>query len=310
MNKSALLGSTAIGLLLCIAPANAQMQQKGAEEKAAPSQQHEPGTSHKEQQGQSKQKAEPNSKGAQGETKQQPGKGTAQTKPSDNKGAAQKAAEPQDKASKGTAERAPAPQDKATKGAASEPNRSGNTGRVQLTEEKRTNLSQTILKDRHVNRLTDVNVSINIGTRLPRSVHLVALPAAVIEIVPEYRSYRYFVKDDQICIVDPNSYEIVEVIPASGQVATRNGPATLVLTDEERAIVLREVDRGGGSTLGLGALTEGSDVPRDVKVRAFPEAVIQKVPKLKGYSFFTAENRVAIVDRQGGKVRLVIDQHR
>jgi Protein of unknown function (DUF1236) len=325
MNKSALLGSTAIGLLLCIAPANAQMQQKSAEEKAAPSQQHEPGTSHKEQQGQSKQKAEPNSKGAQGETKEQPGKGTAQTKPSDNKGTAQKAAEPQDKASKGTAEkapepkdkstkgtaeRAPAPQDKATKGAASEPNRSGNTGRVQLTEEKRTNLSQTILKDRHVNRLTDVNVSINIGTRLPRSVHLVALPVAVIEIVPEYRSYRYFVKDDQICIVDPNSYEIVEVIPASGQVATRNGPATLVLTDEERAIVLREVDRGGGSTLGLGALTEGSDVPRDVKVRAFPEAVIQKVPKLKGYSFLTAENRVAIVDRQGGKVRLVIDQHR
>jgi hypothetical protein len=38
MNKSALLASTAIGLLLCIAPANAQMQQKGSEEKAAPQQ--------------------------------------------------------------------------------------------------------------------------------------------------------------------------------------------------------------------------------------------------------------------------------
>ena len=36
MKKSALLASTAIGLLLCIAPANAQMQQKGSEEKAAP----------------------------------------------------------------------------------------------------------------------------------------------------------------------------------------------------------------------------------------------------------------------------------
>jgi hypothetical protein len=151
-------------------------------------------------------------------------------------------------------------------------------------------LSQTILKDRNVNRLTDVNVSINIGTRLPRSVRLAALPAAVIAIVPEYRSYRYFVKDDQICIVDPHSYEIVEIIPASGQVATR--------------------ERGGGSTLGLGALTEGSDVPRDVKVRTFPESVIRKVPKLQGYGYVTAENRVAIVDRQGGKVRLVIDQHR
>jgi hypothetical protein len=326
MTKSALMASTAVGLLLCIAPANAQT--KGGDEKAAPSQQREPGAAQKEtpaQQGEPKQKAEPKSKGAQGEMKEQPGKGTAQTKPNDGKGTAEKAAEPKDKATKGTAEKspepkdkatkgtaekAPAPQDKATKGAASEPNKAGNGNRVQLTEEKRTNVSQTILKDRNVNRATNINVSINVGTRLPRTVHLVGLPASVIEIVPEYRSYSYFVKDDQICIVDPNSYEIVEVIPGSGQTATRSGPAMLVLSDEERSIVLREVDMSGGSTLGLGALNEGSDVPRDVKVRAFPETIVQKVPKLKGYSFFSAENRLAIVDQQGSKVQLVIEQRR
>jgi hypothetical protein len=324
MTKSALMASTAVGLLLCIAPANAQT--KGGDEKAAPSQQREPGAAQKEnpaQQGEPKQKAEPKSKGAQGEMKEQPGKGTAQTKPNDGKGTAEKAAEPKDKATKGTAEKSPepkdtkgtaekasAPQDKATKGAASEPNKAGNGNRVQLTDEKRTNVSQTILKDRNVNRATNITVSINVGTRLPRSVHLVGLPASVIEIVPEYRSYSYFVKDDQICIVDPSSYEIVEIIPASGQVATRSGPATLVLTDEERSIVLREVDMGGGSTLGLGALNEGSDVPRDVKVRVFPETIVQKVPKLKGYSFFTAENRLAIVDQQGSKVQLIIEQRR
>jgi hypothetical protein len=326
MTKSALMASTAVGLLLCIAPANAQT--KGGDEKAAPAQQREPGAAQKEtpaQQGEPKQKAEPKSKGAQGEMKEQPGKGTAQTKPNDGKGTAEKAAEPKDKATKGTAEKAaepkdkatkgtaekaPAPQDKTTKGAASEPNKAGNGTRVQLTEEKRTNVSQTILKDRNLNRATNITVSINVGTRLPRSVHLVGLPASVIEIVPEYRSYSYFVKDDQICIVDPSSYEIVEIIPASGQVATRSGPATLVLTDDERSILLREVDMGGGSTLGLGALNEGSDVPRDVKVRVFPETIVQKVPKLKGYSFFTTENRLAIVDQQGSKVQLVIEQRR
>ena len=339
MTKSTLMASTAIGLLLCIAPANAQTQQK--EEKAAPSQQREPGATQKEQQGEPKQKAEPKGKGnAQGDMKEQPGKGTAQTKPNEGKGTAEKAPEPKDKATKGTAEKAPepkdkaskgtaekapeskdkatkgtaekapGPQDKGTKGAASEPGKSGNASRVQLTEEKRTNLSQTILKDRNVNRVTNVNISINVGTRLPRSVHLVALPASVIEIVPEYRSYSYLVKDDQICIVDPNSYEIVEIIPASGQVATRSGPATLVLSEEEKAIILREVDMRDGSTLGLGALSEGADVPRDVKVRAFPEMIVQKVPKLKGYSFFTAENRLAIVDQQGTKVQLVLEQRR
>lgn len=321
MTKSALMASTAIGLLLCIAPASAQT--KGGEEKAAPSQQREPSAAQKEtpaQQGEPKQKAEPKSKGAQGEMKE-PGKGTAQTKPNDTKGTAEKA-EPKDKATKGTAEKAPtpqdkgkgtaekapAPQDKSPKGAASEPNKAGTGNRVQLTEEKRTNVSQTILKDRNVNRATNINVSINVGTRLPRNVHLVGLPASVIEIVPEYRSYSYFVKDDQICIVDPNSYEIVEVIPTSGQVATRSGPATLVLSDEERSIVLHEVDMSDGSTLGLGALSEGSDIPRGVKVRAFPETVVQKVPKLKGYSFFTAENRLAIVGQHGSKVQLVLER--
>ena len=47
-----------------------------------------------------------------------------------------------------------------------------------------------------------------------------------------------------------------------------------------------------------------------MKVRAFPETIVQKVPKLKGYSFFTAENRLAIVDQQGSKVQLVIEQRR
>lgn len=323
MTKSALMASTAIGLLLCVAPANAQT--KGGEEKAAPSQQRDPSAAQKEnstQQGEPKQKAEPKSKGAQGDMKEQPGKGTAQTKPNDSRGTAEKSAEPKDKATKGTAEKAPAPQDKgkgtaekapapqdkSTKGAASEPDKSGIGNQVQLTEEKRTNVSQTILKDRNVNRATNINVSINVGTRLPRSVHLAALPASVIEIVPEYRSYRYFVKDDQICIVDPNSYEIVEIIPASGQVAMRSGPAALVLTDEERSIILREVDMSGGSTLGLGAVTEGSEVPRDVKVKAFPETVVQKVPKLRGHKFFTAENRLAIVDQHGSKVQLVLER--
>jgi hypothetical protein len=312
VTKSTLMASTAIGLLLCIAPANAQTQQK--EEKAAPAQQREPSAV---QQSEPKQKAEPKSKSAAEkgpEPKDKATKGTAQKAPESKdkatKGTAEKAPEPKDKAAKGTAEKAPAPQGKGVKDAASEPGKSGNGNRVQLTEEKRTNVSQTILKDRNVNRATNVNISINVGTRVPRSIHLVALPASVIAIVPEYRRYRYFVKDDQICIVDPNSYEIVEIIPASGQVATRSGPATLVLSDEERSIILREVDMSGGSTLGLGALNEGSDVPRDVKVRVFPETIVQKVPKLKGYRFFTAENRLAIVDQHESKVRLVIEQRR
>ena len=297
------------------------------------------------QQGEKGQKSgETKGKGAaQGEMKEQPGKGTAQTAPKEGKGTAEKGAEPKDKAakgtaekgaepkdSKGTAEKAPEPKDKARKGAAEkapEPkdkatkgnaekspgpkDKAGSANRGQLTEEKRTNVGQTLAKDSSLNRATNVNISINIGTRLPQSVRLVAVPASIITIVPEYRSYRYVVVNDQICIVEPNSFEIVEVIPLSGQTASRSGPsATLVLSEEERTILLREIDMGGGSTMGLGAISEGSDVPRDIQVRAFPDAVVQKVSKVKGYKYFTADNRIAIVDPQGTKVQLVIEQRR
>ena len=326
MNKAALLASTAIGLLLSIAPVNAQMQQKGSEEKAAPQQ--GPAVGQQKEQGPAEKKAEPKGKGAaQGDMKEQPGKGTAQTAPQDGKGTSEKAAEPKDKAtkgtaeksaepkdkaSKGTAEKAPEPKDKASKGAGAEPkDKAGSANRVQLTEEKRTNVGQTLAKDTNLNRATNVNISINVGTRLPQSVRLVVLPASIISIVPEYRTYRYVVVNDQICIVEPNSYEIVEVIPVSGQSAARSGPAaTLVLSEDERAIILREIDMAGGSTMGLGAIAEGADVPRDVQVRVFPDAVVQKVAKVKGYKFFTAENRIAIVDPQGTKVQLVLEQRR
>jgi len=60
----------------------------------------------------------------------------------------------------------------------------------------------------------------------------------------------------------------------------------------------------------VGALAEGADVPRGVQLRVFPDTVVQKLPKVKGYKFFTAENRVAIADPQGAKVQLVIEQRR
>jgi hypothetical protein len=197
---------------------------------------------------------------------------------------------------------------------ASNQNKSATSGnRLQISEQQRTTIHKTILEDRGVNRVTRVDITINVGTRIPRNVRLAMLPASVISIVPEYRSYRYFVVDDQICIVEPNTYEIVELITVSENSAARTGhpdAGRLVLTDEERAILLREIDMAGDSTLGLGTLAEGADVPRDVNVRVFPATIVQKIPNLKDYKFFTAENRIAIVDPRGSKVETVVNGRR
>jgi hypothetical protein len=237
-------------------------------------------------------------------------KGTAEqgTSPKD-KGTAQKETDPKDKGTKGTAEKGTEPKDRPDKGMAEKQPKEGTGARVQISEQQRTNVHQTILRERKLNRVTQVNFSINVGTRVPRTVHLAALPAAVVSIVPEYRNYRYFVVEEQIVIVEPSTYEIVEVITTP--TTTAGAPAgRLVLTEEEKAIIVSEIEVSGDRTLGLGALVEGGEVPRGVEVRAFPDIVKQRVPKVTNHRYFTADNRIAIVDRQGGRVDLVIEARR
>ena len=355
MTRTALLTSTAVALILGLAPATAQQkeeksapsqmqQERSQQDKGAAQSQESQGKASKEsaeRKAEPKEKAgrdsaqknkEPQDKSTKGtaersESKDKASKGTAEksTEPKDKatKGTAEKSPEPKDKTTKGTAEKSPEPTDKATKGTAGRDapggdkaagtERSGSAQRVQITEEKRTNIHQTILKERNVNRVTNVNFSINIGTRVPRSVRLEVLPASVITIVPEYRSYRYFVVDDQICIVEPSTYEIVEVIRVSDRTAARDnrgGSARLVLTEEEKAILLREVDLRGSSTLALGALTEGAEIPRDVSLQTFSATVVEKVPKVRDYKYVAVENRLAIVDPRGSKVELVVEGRR
>src|SRR5215471_705562 len=240
---------------------------------------------------------------AQTERREQGTKGSAQTEPREqgNKGSAQ--TERREQGTKGSARTQPT--DQTAKG--------GSKERVQLSEQQRTNFHEAILKERNVNRIDHVNFSINVGTRVPRSVHLAPLPAAVFSIVPQFRSYRYFVANDEICIVEPDSYEIVDVIPAGTQTVRGREPsgmAHLTLTQEEKRIILDNVNMRGESTMALGSFSEGSPVPREARLENFPQAVVQQVPKVRGHQYFAAEDRVAITDPQGTKIQLVIDAKR
>jgi Protein of unknown function (DUF1236) len=291
---------------------------KGAErsqpnERSQPKEQGTKGSAQTEQRTKGSNRTEPSEQGTKGAQTQprENRKGTAQTEPKEQgtkqgtKGSAQ--TEPREQGTKGSARTQPT--DQTAKGSS----REGSAGRVQLSEQQRTNVHETILKERNVNRIDHVNFSINVGTRVPRSVRLVALPAAVFTLVPQYRSYRYFVANDEICIVDPNTYEIVDVVTTGTQTARGQEPrgmARLTLTQDEKRIILDNVDMRGDSTLALGSLSEGSPVPRGARLESFPEAVVQQVPKVRDYKYFTAEDRVAIADPEGTKVQLVIDAKR
>ncbi|KMO33038.1 hypothetical protein VQ03_25650, partial [Methylobacterium tarhaniae] len=81
-----------------------------------------------------------------------------------------------------------------------------------LDTSQRTEFRQTIVRS-GVRPVTNVNFSLNVGTAVPRSVTLHALPPAILTLVPAYRGFRYVLVQDDIVIIDPDTYEIVDVIP-------------------------------------------------------------------------------------------------
>jgi len=84
---------------------------------------------------------------------------------------------------------------------------------TQLTSEQRTKIS-TVVKSHSEARVSNVNFAVSVGTVVPRTVKIVALPEEVIVIHPAWRGYRFFIVNDQIVIVEPDSLRIVAVIPA------------------------------------------------------------------------------------------------
>jgi hypothetical protein len=81
-----------------------------------------------------------------------------------------------------------------------------------LNTEQRTKIRETVLRGGNVNRVTNVNFNIRVGTVVPRSVILVTVPSTIVEIYPAWRGYLYFVVEDEIIIVEPGTLRIVAVI--------------------------------------------------------------------------------------------------
>ncbi len=76
---------------------------------------------------------------------------------------------------------------------------------------QRTEFRQSVLR-RGIPRLAAGAFALTVGTAIARSYTLYDLPPDIVQIVPEYEDYRYVLVDDDIVIVDPDTYEIVDVI--------------------------------------------------------------------------------------------------
>jgi hypothetical protein len=83
---------------------------------------------------------------------------------------------------------------------------------VSLTVEQRTKIRETVLRGGNAPRVTNINFSINVGTAVPRTIRAVPVPEVIVEYYPDWRGFLYFVYQDEIVIVDPNTHKIVAVL--------------------------------------------------------------------------------------------------
>ena len=184
--------------------------------------------------------------------------------------------------------------------------------RVQATDQQRRDVSQRIFRDRRAQRISrnQLKVPLTVGSRIPRRHRLHRFTPALLAAIPIYAAYRYIIIDDTICVVDPDSYAIVDVIPASIEQA---GPPpssgrALALSAGQMQCVYGSVpkDRARADLrvrLGLGA-----EIPRRVRLFAFPTDALTCSPDLERYRYIVVDNDVVVVDPADYEVALVISE--
>jgi hypothetical protein len=154
-----------------------------------------------------------------------------------------------------------------------------------------------------------VHFTKRIGTSVSRSVRLFAVPAAVLAIFPYYRDYRYVVEDDAICIVDPETYEIVDVLD-EGTYAPGYRPqvAELILTDRERTLVLDGIPPDFPQVRLRLRLALGAEIPASIEFYEFAPLLLDQVPKLRNFRFVVSHDQLVIVAPQERSIALVLDR--
>lgn len=91
---------------------------------------------------------------------------------------------------------------------------------AQLSSEQRSRIRTTVLGERNAPRMAqnDIkNMNLRVGARIPRDhlrIRPLPLPRTVVEVEPRWRGYDYFLVGNEIVVVEPNTFEIVAIIPA------------------------------------------------------------------------------------------------
>jgi hypothetical protein len=82
---------------------------------------------------------------------------------------------------------------------------------VNLNEEDRHTIREIVLKDRKVQKAPE-SAKVAIGEAVPQGVNLQPMPDDVTRKVPQLKNNTFFVKGDEIIIVEPKDNTVAEIV--------------------------------------------------------------------------------------------------
>jgi hypothetical protein len=104
------------------------------------------------------------------------------------------------------------------------------------------------------------------------------------------------VVDETVCIVDPETYVIVDILPPVSEQALSPSRPALALSAEQMRFVYASVPKNAARADVRVRLALGAEIPRGVVLFAFPEEVLAELPQLAPYRYLVVERDVVIVD--------------
>jgi Protein of unknown function (DUF1236) len=176
----------------------------------------------------------------------------------------------------------------------------GTPGRARVSQHERGEVAAKLRQARI--EKAHVQVNLNVGARVPRSVRLHSVPATVLALAPAYRGYSYFLRDDDaIVIVDARTFVVIDVIPPGTRAAG------LSLSADDMHFIFVRVPRDEVADVRI-RLALGAEIPRSVQLIRFPPDVVARIPEVDRYRYVVAGDDVAVVDPRDNAVVLVIGE--
>jgi len=182
------------------------------------------------------------------------------------------------------------------------------TSSATVNDDQRRQVVDQLRRDRAATS-QNLNIQVNVGTRLPQNVQARRLPSDIVRIMPQYRDYEYTVIDNRVAIVDPRGREVVEILddgPGYGGMAAHGRDRIVISVDTRTRF--RELVRSSSATVGSTSPSGGgTSASNCLSLQPVPEELARTHPELSSYRYLAVGDQVVLVDPQQQKIVQVID---